>query len=248
MDTVGHLLNAQALVLQEVNRFFLLQVIFRQLQNHLAEQLAADLAGVGVADIYSHVALHRQVGDRRFVGGTALKHDADHPLAHRAAVRARCAENQLLRRRRLGLAEHRFNRAAFGEPAVVDDGDVGAGAFHHAHFMRDDHDGDAHLAVDFTQKVENRGCRRRVKRAGRFVAEDDFRVGRQRAGDGHALLLAAGKLAGIVVLSVRQADDFKQLVDALLNLRAFHARDFHRKGDVAAHIALGKQVEMLENH
>ena len=111
--------------------------------------------------------------------------------------------------------------------------------------MRDDHYGDAHLAVDFTQKVENRGCRRRVKRAGRFVAEDDFRVGRQRAGDGHALLLAAGKLAGIVVLPVRQADDFKQLVDALLNLRAFHARDFHRKGDVAAHIALGKQVEML---
>ena len=97
-------------------------------------------------------------------------------------------------------------------------------------------------------KVENRGRRRRVERAGRLVAEDDLRVGRQSAGDGDALLLAAGKLAGVVVLPVRQADDFEQLVDALFNLRALHAGDFHREGDVAAHIPLREQIEMLEDH
>ena len=248
MDMAGHLLNAQALVLQEVNRLFLLQMILRKLQNHLAEQLAVDLTRVGEADVHRYVTLHRQIGNRRLVGGAALEHDADHPLAHRAAVRTRRAENQLLGRRGFWLAEYRFNRAAFGEMAVVDDGDVGTRAFHHAHFVGDDDDGDAHFAVDLPQKIENRGRRRRVERTGCFVAENDFRIGRQRAGDGHALLLTAGKLAGVVVLPVRQADDFQQLVNALLNLRALHAGDLHRKGDVAAHVALGKQVEMLEDH
>ena len=50
------------------------------------------------------------------------------------------------------------------------------------------------------------------------------------------------------MLPVRQSDDFEQLVDALFNLRALHAGDFHREGDVAANIPLREQIEMLEDH
>ena len=131
---------------------------------------------------------------------------------------------------------------------VVDNGNMGTGALYDAHFMSDDDDGDAHLAVNFAQKIENRGRRRRVERTGCFVAEDNLRVGRQSTGDGNTLLLTAGKLAGIVMLSVRQSNDFEQFVNALFNLRTLHPGDFHREGNVAAHIPLREQVKMLENH
>ena len=67
--------------------------------------------------------------------------------------------------------------AVLVQQAVVDDGDVGADALHHAHLMGDDDDGDAELAVDVLKKVEDGGRRRGVQRAGRLVAQDDLRAG-----------------------------------------------------------------------
>ena len=46
----------------------------------------------------------------------------------------------------------------------------------------------------------------RVEVAGRLVGEEQRRLVHQRAGDGDALLLAAGELARQVVLAVGQAD------------------------------------------
>ena len=46
----------------------------------------------------------------------------------------------------------------------------------------------------------------RVQRRGRLVEVDDLRVGGKGAGDGDALLLAARKLAGVVVRPVGQTD------------------------------------------
>ena len=68
------------------------------------------------------------------------------------------------------------------------------------------------------------------------------------ARDGHALLLTAGQLAGIVVLAVGQADDLQHLVHALVDGLLLHAGDLHREGDVAAHVALLQEVEVLEDH
>jgi hypothetical protein len=57
----------------------------------------------------------------------------------------------------------------------------------------------AHHPQDFVAQF-------RVQRAGRFVEEHHLRLHGQGAGDGHALLLSAGKLRRISVRLVFQAD------------------------------------------
>lgn len=47
-----------------------------------------------------------------------------------------------------------------------------------------------------------------VQGGGSFVAQQDLRVCRQGAGDGDPLLLSAGKLGGIGVCLIWQADEF----------------------------------------
>ena len=42
----------------------------------------------------------------------------------------------------------------------------------------------------------------RVKRARRFIEEDNLRVCRNGAGNGNALLLTAGKLRGVIIVTV----------------------------------------------
>ena len=56
----------------------------------------------------------------------------------------------------------------------------------------------------------------RVERRGRLVEQHADRVHRQRARDGDALLLAAGELAGKLVLVRDQADAVEQLQAALV--------------------------------
>ena len=53
----------------------------------------------------------------------------------------------------------------------------------------------------------------------------------QRAGDRHALLLAAGELRGIVALLVGEADHVEELGGARLGLGLRHAEDGHRRLD-----------------
>ena len=45
-----------------------------------------------------------------------------------------------------------------------------------------------------------------IEVAGRLVAEHQERIANQRAGDGGALLLAAGELAGTMIQAVAEAD------------------------------------------
>ena len=52
--------------------------------------------------------------------------------------------------------------------------------------------------------ISMRGAR--VEVAGRLVGQEDGRVGDERAGDGDALLLAAGELRGVVAFAAGQAD------------------------------------------
>ena len=56
------------------------------------------------------------------------------------------------------------------------------------------------------QQVGDLPAGRLVEIAGRLVGDEDARLGRQRPGDRHALLLAARQLAGIVGDAVAQAD------------------------------------------
>ena len=61
---------------------------------------------------------------------------------------------------------------------------------------------------------------RRVEIAGRFVGQHQFGLVDQGAGDGDALLLAAGKLAGMMAEPVAEADFLQRLHGALVACRA----------------------------
>ena len=59
---------------------------------------------------------------------------------------------------------------------------------------------------------------------GRLVEQHDLRLHRERAGDRHALLLAAGELGGQLVRLVRDADALEQLHRPSLGSRFFSLR------------------------
>ena len=71
----------------------------------------------------------------------------------------------------------------------------------------DHHDRLLELAVELLEQVEDLLGAVAVEVAGRLVGDEQVRVGHDRPGDRHALLLAAGELPGIVVLASFQADD-----------------------------------------
>ena len=73
-----------------------------------------------------------------------------------------------------------------------------------------------------------------VEIAGRLVGEQHRRLVGERAGDGHALLLAAGKLVGRVVAALGEADGLKRLQRPLVLAGAFEplAPVKHRQLDV----------------
>ena len=67
-----------------------------------------------------------------------------------------------------------------------------------------DHDDQA-VVCDFGEQVHDLDARFGIERARGFVGQQDFGVVDEGAGDGHALHLAAGQLAGLLVDVVAQA-------------------------------------------
>ena len=70
--------------------------------------------------------------------------------------------------------------------------------------MRDHDDRLLELAVELLEQVEDLAGGGAVEVAGRLVGDEQVGVGDDRPGDRDALLLAAGELAGIVVLAARR--------------------------------------------
>ena len=83
------------------------------------------------------------------------------------------------------------------DDALRVDGDV--------RLVRDEDDRDA-LLVQLLEERHHFDRRARVEVAGRLVGQDQRRLGHERAGDGHALLLAAGELARLVVETLAESD------------------------------------------
>ena len=83
--------------------------------------------------------------------------------------------------------------------------------------MRDEQVGQLELVLQVHQQIDDLRLDRHVQRGHRFVADDQLRTQRQRAGDADALALAAGELVrerGHVLRS--QADALEQIGDAFL--------------------------------
>ncbi|MCY1173185.1 hypothetical protein D9M73_133390 [compost metagenome] len=97
--------------------------------------------------------------------------------------------------------------------------------------------------------MQDRSRGLRIERAGGFVAEQDFRLGRQGAGNADALLLATGQLRRIFFRVLGQADTGQQFTDTGVD---FLARQLAGQGqwqrDVVGHGLGRQQVEVLEDH
>ena len=114
--------------------------------------------------------------------------------------------------------------------------------------MRHDHHRHA-VGGKLAHDVENFADHFRVEGRGRLVEQHQVRLHRQRAGDGNALLLAAGELAGIFVRMRLEADAVEQLEGGRLGLGLRLFMHAHRRdGDVLNHRLVREEVELLEHH
>jgi hypothetical protein len=112
--------------------------------------------------------------------------------------------------------------------------------------VRDQHDGAA-LAAEFAEQAQDGLASVGVEVARRLVRENDAGVVHQGARDGHALLLAAGELAGPVPAPVGQAHRLERRQRAPAPLPRGHAAVNHGQLDVLDHVELGQEVEELED-
>ncbi|MDM0083463.1 hypothetical protein QTI17_22975 [Variovorax sp. J31P179] len=82
----------------------------------------------------------------------------------------------------------------------------------------------------------------------RFVGEDDERIVGQRAGDRHPLALAAGQLAGTLVMVALQAEAVQQLRGAGIDrVGAEPSQLADREGDVVERAEFRQQEVELED-
>ena len=106
----------------------------------------------------------------------------------------------------LHRGEREFGLGADLVEAAVEHPADAVGGAQHLGVVGGADDGDAVAGVEFLEQLDDLGAGLRVEVAGGFVGENDARGVRQGAGDGDALLLAAGELEGLVVEAVAKAD------------------------------------------
>ena len=113
--------------------------------------------------------------------------------------------------------------------------------------MRDHHDRLLELAVELFQQVEDLAAGGAVEVAGRLVGDQEVGVGDDGPGDRHALLLAAGELARVMMLAAGQADDSQRRHDVLAPLAPRQVREQERQLDVLERRQDRDQVIGLED-
>jgi hypothetical protein len=72
--------------------------------------------------------------------------------------------------------------------------------------VRGDEEGDSALGLQAQEEIKDDLASLGIQVPGRFVGEDDARLGHERTRDGHALLLATAQLAGPVAQAISQPD------------------------------------------
>ena len=116
------------------------------------------------------------------------------------------------------------------------------------HIMRDVNHGDA-AALERARNALDRLSAVGVEHGRRLIEQQDLRIHGERAGDGDALLLPAGKIRGVCLRQVAHAHGCQGGIDALDNLLTRNAQVFRAKGDVVCDDAGGHLVFwMLEHH
>ena len=111
--------------------------------------------------------------------------------------------------------------------------------------MGDQNHGGALFAIEGEQEVEDGVASSAIEIAGGFVGEEDRRVQCEGAGEGDALLLAAGKLDGVVVEAAVESDAGEQFARA--GAAAAVAGEFHGEEHVLFGGESRDQVIALED-
>ena len=111
----------------------------------------------------------------------------------------------------------------------------------------DEDKGDACVFLDLFQLLLHILAQLQVQRAQGFVQQQDLWLIDQRPGDGHPLLLAAGKACDPPVGKAREHDHVQHPVDAFLDLRLGDLALPQREGDVLKNVQMRKQSVFLED-
>ena len=97
--------------------------------------------------------------------------------------------------------------------------------------------------LDGADLVAERDADLGVERGERLVEEEELRPGGEGAGEGDALLLAAGELEGVAGAEVGEADDAEHLGDAGVGVGAWAVPAMRRpKATFCATVRLGKSA------
>ena len=147
-----------------------------------------------------------------------------------------------------GPDDQLLRRADLHDLAVAHDGDAVGEPDRLVEIVGDEDDGLLQKVLQTQELVLHLAADQRVERGERLVEEPELRADGERAGDAHALLLAAGKLLRQILLAPAEPDELDHLARALLALVARDALDLEREGDVAEHREMRQQREMLEHH
>jgi len=114
--------------------------------------------------------------------------------------------------------------------------------------VSDHDDGHAELRLQFAEKREDSFAGGGVEIAGGLVGEKNFRAIDEGAGDGDALLFAAGKFGGAVAEAMGEANALEGFADACGTFGAIDFGEAKRKLDIFFESHARQKVEGLEDH
>jgi acyl-CoA thioesterase-1 len=141
-----------------------------------------------------------------------------------------------------------FRGSGGEELAVADDGEAVGELFGERAFVGDHDDGHTELRLEFAEEIEDGFAGGRVEIAGGLVGKKNFGTIDEGAGDGDALLLAAGELRGAMTETMCQADTLEGFADAGGALGPIDFGEAKRQLDIFFESHAREKVEGLEDH
>ena len=103
------------------------------------------------------------------------------------------------------------------------------------------------FGVESFEQLDDFTTGMRIEIAGRFIGQEQFRLVDEGAGDGHALLLAAGKFGRPVLHAVLETNPGEQVASARPGLADGSAGHARRQTDIFERIEFRQQMIRLKN-
>lgn len=110
-----------------------------------------------------------------------------------------------------------------------------------------DHDDGLALSVELCEEIHDLASRDGVEIPGWFIRENDFRIIEEGAGDGDALLLSSGELAGHTRELVGESESVHERRRSCESFGGIGSRIDSRECDVFEGIEAREEIELLED-